>query len=76
LQNKLRNTGREEPQQGSVKGEKQTAEREIELQNKLRNTGREEPQQGSVKGEKQTAEREIELQNKITKYRKRRSTTR
>ncbi|MED3102841.1 hypothetical protein P4325_32625, partial [Bacillus thuringiensis] len=29
-----------EGQQGNVKGERQTAEREIELQNKLRNTGR------------------------------------
>ncbi|MEB9368809.1 hypothetical protein P4J04_19150 [Bacillus cereus] len=65
LQNKLRNTGREEAQQGNVKSERQTAEREIELQNKLRNTGREEGQQGNVKGEKQTAEREIELQNKL-----------
>ncbi|AZJ24382.1 hypothetical protein CT694_33360 (plasmid) [Bacillus wiedmannii bv. thuringiensis] len=54
-----------EGQQGNVKGEKQTAEREIELQNKLRNTGREESQQGNVKGERQTAEREIELQNKL-----------
>ncbi|WP_242262445.1 hypothetical protein, partial [Bacillus cereus group sp. BfR-BA-01345] len=51
-----------EGQQGNVKGERQTAEREIELQNKLRNTGREESQQGNVKGERQTAEREIELQ--------------
>ncbi|MHA4090099.1 pLS20_p028 family conjugation system transmembrane protein [Bacillus cereus] len=65
LQNKLRNTGREEAQQGNVKSERQTAEREIELQNKLRNTGREEGQQGNVKGERQTAEREIELQNKL-----------
>ncbi|WP_180231307.1 pLS20_p028 family conjugation system transmembrane protein [Bacillus thuringiensis] len=55
----------QESTQGSMKGEKQTAERELELQNKLRNTGREEPQQGSVKGEKQTAERELELQNKL-----------
>ncbi|MCR6876080.1 pLS20_p028 family conjugation system transmembrane protein [Bacillus thuringiensis] len=54
-----------EGQQGNVKGERQTAEREIELQNKLRNTGREESQQGNVKGERQTAEREIELQNKL-----------
>ncbi|QWI47341.1 pLS20_p028 family conjugation system transmembrane protein [Bacillus mycoides] len=54
-----------EGQQGNVKGERQTAEREIELQNKLRNTGREEPQQGNVKGERQTAEREIELPNKL-----------
>ncbi|ARJ25814.1 hypothetical protein B7492_32790 (plasmid) [Bacillus mycoides] len=54
-----------EGQQGNVKGERQTAEREIELQNKLRNTGREEGQQGNVKGERQTAEREIELQNKL-----------
>ncbi|NKX13301.1 pLS20_p028 family conjugation system transmembrane protein [Bacillus cereus] len=59
------NNTKQENTQGSVKGEKQTAERELELQNKLRNTGREEPQQGSVKGEKQTAEREIELQNKL-----------
>ncbi|EOP32055.1 hypothetical protein IG5_05718, partial [Bacillus toyonensis] len=65
LQNKLRNTGREESQQGNVKSEGQTAEREIELQNKLRNTGREELQQGNVKSERQTAEREIELQNKL-----------
>ncbi|WP_179958089.1 pLS20_p028 family conjugation system transmembrane protein [Bacillus sp. AR4-2] len=55
----------QESTQGSMKGEKQTAERELELQNKLRNTGREEGQQGSVKGEKQTAERELELQNKL-----------
>ncbi|MGH1070165.1 pLS20_p028 family conjugation system transmembrane protein, partial [Bacillus cereus] len=54
-----------EGQQGNVKGERQTAEREIELQNRLRNTGREEGQQGNVKGERQTAEREIELQNKL-----------
>uniref|UniRef100_UPI000CD87EF2 pLS20_p028 family conjugation system transmembrane protein n=2 Tax=Bacillus thuringiensis TaxID=1428 RepID=UPI000CD87EF2 len=54
-----------EGQQGNVKGERQIAEREIELQNKLRNTGREESQQGNVKGERQTAEREIELQNKL-----------
>ncbi|MCU5684668.1 hypothetical protein OCF64_23155 [Bacillus wiedmannii] len=53
-----------EPQQGNVKNERHTAEREIELQNKLRNTGREEGHQGNVKGERQTAEREIELQNK------------
>ncbi|TPV39637.1 hypothetical protein FJ659_24330 [Bacillus dicomae] len=59
------NNTQQENTQGSMKGEKQTAEREIELQNKLRNTGREEPQQGSVKGEKQTAERELELQNKL-----------
>ncbi|PTR64123.1 pLS20_p028 family conjugation system transmembrane protein [Bacillus anthracis] len=65
LQNKLRNTGKEEGQQGNVKSERQTAEREIELQNKLRNTGREEGQQGNVKSERQTAEREIELQNKL-----------
>ncbi|PEM55434.1 pLS20_p028 family conjugation system transmembrane protein [Bacillus wiedmannii] len=65
LQNKLRNTGREEGQQGNVKGERQTAERETELQNKLRNTGREEGQQGNLKSERQTAEREIELQNKL-----------
>ncbi|MFJ8369619.1 pLS20_p028 family conjugation system transmembrane protein, partial [Bacillus cereus] len=55
----------QESTQGSMKGEKQTAERELELQNKLRNTGREEGQQGNVKGEKQTAERELELQNKL-----------
>ncbi|PFJ20288.1 pLS20_p028 family conjugation system transmembrane protein [Bacillus cereus] len=54
-----------EGQQGNVKSERQTAEREIELQNKLRNTGREEGQQGNVKSERQTAEREIELQNKL-----------
>ncbi|PGN34913.1 pLS20_p028 family conjugation system transmembrane protein, partial [Bacillus thuringiensis] len=54
-----------EPQQGNVKSERQTAEREIELQNKLRNTGSAEAQQGNVKGERQTAEREIELQNKL-----------
>ncbi|PHE25602.1 pLS20_p028 family conjugation system transmembrane protein [Bacillus toyonensis] len=65
IQNKLRNTGREDLQQGNVKGERQTAERESELQNKLRNTGREESQQGNVKGERQTAEREIEIQNKL-----------
>ncbi|ASL62831.1 pLS20_p028 family conjugation system transmembrane protein [Bacillus cereus] len=55
----------QESTQGSMKGEKQTAERELELQNKLRNTGREQPQQSSVKGEKQIAERELELQNKL-----------
>ncbi|MGN4697339.1 pLS20_p028 family conjugation system transmembrane protein [Bacillus cereus group sp. MYBK185-1] len=55
----------QESTQGSMKGEKQTAERELELQNKLRNTGREEGQQGNMKGEKQTAERELELQNKL-----------
>ncbi|HFT5903689.1 TPA: pLS20_p028 family conjugation system transmembrane protein [Bacillus cereus] len=54
-----------EPQQGNVKGERQTAEREIELQNKLRNTGSAEGQQGNVKSERQTAEREIELQSKL-----------
>ncbi|MCU5725149.1 hypothetical protein OCF66_09055 [Bacillus toyonensis] len=54
-----------EGQQGNVKGERQTAEREIEIQNKLRNTGREDLQQGNVKGERQTAEREIEIQNKL-----------
>ncbi|KAA0768106.1 hypothetical protein DN392_27925 [Bacillus sp. BB51/4] len=45
-----------EGQQGYVKSERQTAEREIELQNKLKN---------NVKSERQTAEREIELQNKL-----------
>ncbi|MEF7498895.1 pLS20_p028 family conjugation system transmembrane protein [Bacillus anthracis] len=65
LQNKLRNTGKEEGKQGNVKSERQTAEREIELQNKLRNTGSTEGQQGNVKGERQTAEREIEIQNKL-----------
>ncbi|PGP19173.1 hypothetical protein COA01_21640, partial [Bacillus cereus] len=54
-----------EGQQGNVKSERQTAEREIELQNKLRNTGSAEGQQSNVKGERQTAEREIELQNKL-----------
>ncbi|MCU5743446.1 hypothetical protein OCC47_19135 [Bacillus cereus] len=54
-----------EGQQGNVKNERQTAEREIELQNKLRNTGSAEGQQGNVKGERQTAEREIEIQNKL-----------
>ncbi|QWG93251.1 pLS20_p028 family conjugation system transmembrane protein [Bacillus toyonensis] len=54
-----------EGQQGNVKSERQTAEREIELQNKLRNTGSTEASQGNVKSERQTAEREIELQNKL-----------
>ncbi|NKX13244.1 pLS20_p028 family conjugation system transmembrane protein [Bacillus cereus] len=54
-----------EGQQGNVKDERQTAEREIELQNKLRNTGSAEASQGNVKSERQTAEREIELQNKL-----------
>ncbi|ASL62683.1 pLS20_p028 family conjugation system transmembrane protein [Bacillus cereus] len=54
-----------EGQQGNVKNERQTAEREIELQNKLRNTGSAEGQQGNAKSERQTAEREIELQNKL-----------
>ncbi|EEL25721.1 hypothetical protein bcere0018_53210 [Bacillus cereus Rock1-15] len=54
-----------EPQQGNVKSERQTAEREIELQSKLRNTGSAEGQQGNVKSERQTAEREIELQSKL-----------
>ncbi|MBH0322814.1 pLS20_p028 family conjugation system transmembrane protein [Bacillus cereus] len=54
-----------EGQQGNVKSERQTAEREIELQNKLRNTGSAEGQQGNAKSERQTAEREIELQNKL-----------